>query len=137
MKGTLEVMTPTVFLWIKRLLVLAAICFVVFAGWFYHTFINDPFDDWWFDQKIWKAENNIAFDNPRGRMAYDLRHRVLKPKMTRKQVLALLGPPDAGESKTSLSYNLGAWSGFGMDPDFFAVEFDKSGRLVKAYWFST
>lgn len=126
-------MKQIVFLWFKRLLALAAVCFVVFAGWFYHTFLNDPFNDWWFDEKIWKVQSNSNVENPRGKMAYDLRHRVLKPKMTRKRVLALLGPPDAGQSDTSLSYNIGWWSGFRIDPDIFEVEFDKSGRLVKSY----
>ena len=128
----------TTLLWFKRLLALSIICLFVFVGLVYHTLTNNPFDDWWFEEKLWKAQSNSdTMENSRGKMAYDLRHRVLKPKMTKKQILKLLGPPDAGQRDGLMSYNLGSWSGFRMDPDIFEIELDKSDRLIKAYWFQT
>jgi len=76
-------------------------------------------------------------------MAHDLRRRVLKQNMTRKQFLALPGKPDNLYSDSSnakdalLTYDLGSWSGFGLDPDIFEGEFDKSGRLTKSHWSQT
>lgn len=117
---------------------MAVLCMVVYLGWHLYLVTNDPFNDWWFDQKIWKAQHNSTDHlNPRGKMAYDLQHRVLKPNMTRKQVLQILGPSDAGDDAKSLSYNLGAWSGIGLDGDIFVVEFGKTSRVVKVYWFQT
>lgn len=133
-------MRSIVFLWSKSLATLAAICFIVFAGWYYDKLLNNHFDDWWFDQTIWQAQSNSTIgniENPRGKMVHDLRQRVLKPGMPRKQVLALLGPPDAGQTRSSLSYYVGWWSGFRMDPDIFKIEFDKSDRLLKAYSYQT
>ena len=125
-------------MWIKRLFVVAVLCGIAFVGWFYHVMANDPFNDWWFDEKIWKSEHNKSdYNSPRGKMAFDLKHRVLKPNMTQKQVLQILGPPDAGQDATSLSYNLGSWSGFRMDGDIFVIEFGKSGKIAKIYWFQT
>lgn len=124
--------------WIKRFIIVAWLCGVSFVGWFYYEATNDPFNDWWFDEKIWKAESNgSGHNNQRGKMAYDLKHRVLKPNMTRKQVLQILGTPDGGNDTTSLTYNLGSWSGFGMDEDIFVIEFDKSGRISGINWAQT
>ena len=114
---------------------MAALCIVGLGGWFYHTFFNDPFDDWWFDAKIWKSQHNKSTsDNPRGKMASDLKNRVIKPGMTKTQILQMLGPPDFSQNEATFTYNLGSWSGFRMDGDVFDVDFNKSGRVKSVGW---
>jgi hypothetical protein len=125
-------------MWLKRLLVVAALCAVAFFGWHFYLLTNNPFNDWWFDETRWKAEHNKTHsDSPRGKMAYDVKHRVVQTNMTRRQVVKKLGPPDAGQDETSLSYHLGSWSGFRMDGDILVIEFGKSGRVTRVYWFQT
>ncbi len=123
---------------ITQLCVVSGVGLVIFGALFWYFFLNDPFDDWWFDEQIWKAQHHKNnFSNPRGKMASDLKHRVLTTTMTQQQVLNLLGPPDWGQDKTYLSYSIGDWSGFRMDGDIFVVEFGAAGKVTQVYWYQT
>jgi len=96
---------------------------------------DSPFDDQKFDLMVWVEHHNSRDpDNPRGKMADDLEKRLLKDRPTRAQVIALLGPPDSMSTsdwrkKNFLSYNLGMWSGIGLDYDSFDIYFDDEGRV--------
>lgn len=95
---------------------------------------NDPTNDWWFDEKIWKANSNTqGLENPRGKMLYDLEHRLLTKGMPRKQVFLLLGKPNGHMDSTQFVYHAG-YSGMLMpDLNQLFVEFDQHGRLEKSY----
>jgi hypothetical protein len=81
-----------------------------------------------FDAARWQAlRNSDARDNPRVRMVSDLA-RLLRPGMTRGDVLALLGEPEARRDGRFL-YALGA-SPYGVDYEYFAIEF-AGDRLVR------
>ena len=131
---TLKKLNPKISPWFKRLLALTAVCYVGLVGLFFYAVLNDQYNDWWFDEKIWKAKAYVdEKDNSRALMIFDLQHRVLKPKMTKKQVMALLGPPERRESDTSISYYIGYGKSLApgnFDPEIFTIEFDKSDRLV-------
>jgi len=82
-----------------------------------------------FDPARWQAQRNSeAHDNPRGAMVSDLMQR-LHPGMTRSEVLALLGEPETQDG-ARFTYALGA-SAYGIDYEFFVIEFDGDGRLVR------
>lgn len=116
--------------WLKRsFAILSVAAIIAGASWVYREFLNEPFDDWWFDQKIWMANRGSGSDNPRGKMVTDLQKRVL-PGMSREEVRFLLGPPDAGGWGDTMSYSIGSWSGFGMDPDILDIAFDKTGIVT-------
>jgi hypothetical protein len=82
-----------------------------------------------FDASRWQAQRGSdAIDNPRGGMVSDLMQR-LRPGMTRADVRVLLGAPD-GESDARWTYELGA-SRYGVDYEYFVIEFDAEGRLAR------
>jgi len=84
-----------------------------------------------FDSEKWKAQrHSSARDNPRAGMLRELEKR-LHPGMTQGEVLALLGEPDSKRG-TRFTYDLGA-PGFGVDYQYFNIEFDAGGKLVR-HW---
>jgi hypothetical protein len=98
-----------------------------------HDIFNDPFDDRTFDQTVWLQQRNASTrDNPRGLMAHDLATLIETKHLTRAEVIALLGEPDARSSEEVFSYHIGMWSGFRMDDDTFDVHFDSSGHVDDA-----
>jgi hypothetical protein len=84
-----------------------------------------------FDSERWKAQrNSAARENPRAGMLGNLKDR-LRPGMTRDEVVALLGEPEAKEKEdTRYVYDLGA-SAFGVDYEYYVVEFDADGKVVR------
>lgn len=85
-----------------------------------------------FNSQVWKAHRFSAErDNPRGPMVPDLRPR-LHPGMTRAEVEALLGPPDAQRGPGRSDYAIGV-PGYGVDYDHFVVEYDAAGRLTRTF----
>ncbi len=102
------------------------VCLVVL----FYPFLNNPFNDEKFNQAVWlQYHKSDDWNNPRGKMAEDLKKKILKAKMSRQEVLNMLGPPDFREEKVLLSYDLGMWSGFRIDGDSFDVYFDSSDHV--------
>jgi outer membrane protein assembly factor BamE (lipoprotein component of BamABCDE complex) len=85
-----------------------------------------------FDSNQWKAlQNSTARDNPRAGMISDLQKRVLRTGMTRAELIALLGEPDLTESEGNrYVYEIGT-SAFGVDYEYFVIEFDSAGKLLR------
>jgi hypothetical protein len=82
-----------------------------------------------FDSDKWKAlRSSTARENPRSRMVSKL-EQELRPGMTQDEVLALLGEPEIKEGVRYV-YSIGA-SPFGVDYEYFAVEFDAEGKLLR------
>jgi hypothetical protein len=115
--------------------VLVGTCAFWIGGVWYARFLfNDPTNDWWFDERIWRANSGTGDpDNPRTKMVYDLTHRVLQKGMSRKQVFQILGKPDNTFSNDMFLYDIGAWGIFNLDGDVLEVDFDGRGRVVDAY----
>jgi hypothetical protein len=84
-----------------------------------------------FDSDKWKAQRHSgARDNPRAGMLREL-EKLLRAGMTQNEVLALLGEPDSKRG-TRFTYDLGA-PGFGVDYQYFNIEFDAGGKLVRRW----
>lgn len=116
-------------------LALAAIAlgYVVYVGFLLYPLFDDPFDDLAFDQALWhQHQNDMSQDNPRGKMAHDLATLLENERMTRAEVVELLGSSDAHTFGDNLSYELGMWSGFRIDNDTLDVHFDAEDRVVDA-----
>jgi hypothetical protein len=91
---------------------------------------QDPFNDRAFNREVWLAHHeDWSMANPRGRMAYSVRDLLLESRMTREEVIELLGPPEVGSESHSIQYLLGAWSGFRIDYDFLVISFDEDDRV--------
>ncbi len=107
---------------------LLAMAPAAFLGW---LLLHDPFGGQRFDARVWRAQaGSLNPDNPRGPMTSNLRRHHLRRGMARQEVVRLLGE-DGGAGPHSLSYTLGAWSGFRIDYDTLDITFDASGRLER------
>lgn len=83
-----------------------------------------------FDSKAWKAESGSnAVDNPRAGMVADL-EKLLRPGMARAEVEALLGQPEGKRGDGAYVYDLGV-ARYGVDYQWFVVEFDDAGVLIR------
>lgn len=90
----------------------------------------DPFDDRSFNQKVWLDHyEDWGIGNPRGRMAYSVQKLLLDSRMTREEVIELLGPPEYGSEDSNFQYLLGPWSAFRMDYDLLIITFDEDDRV--------
>lgn len=99
----------------------------------------DPFDDSPFDPIVWTRWQGVFHhDNERGHMARSLIRKLEMDRPHRSEVVVLLGPtdrecsvltPPLGQKETCLSYYLGDWSGYRMDPDTLDVYFSGDGRV--------
>jgi hypothetical protein len=82
-----------------------------------------------FDSDQWKAQRfSTARDNPRSHMVGQLKD-VLRPGMTKPEVVELLGEPETKDAKR-YTYALGT-SAFGVDYEYLVVEFDDNERVVR------
>lgn len=81
-----------------------------------------------FDAERWRqAQQGCAPDNPRLGMYDELEDELLRERPTRSEVLAMLGPPDAGEDSESVQYTLG----YNMiDCDSVLILFGEDGRVA-------
>lgn len=93
---------------------------------------NSRYNDLRFDRKVWLSNAGHKRDDPRGRMAQDVKDRILKAGVTRAQVADLLGQPDERKTEALFEYDLGNWGGCPLCPDVLDFQFDKAGRLVTA-----
>lgn len=84
-----------------------------------------------FNSDKWKAQRHSgARDNPRAGMLGELK-KLLRAGMTQDEVLVLLGEPDSKQG-TRFTYDLGA-PGFAVDYEYFHIDFDADGKLVR-HW---
>jgi hypothetical protein len=106
--------------------------FFFYAPLFFMLFDN-PFNNKRFDTAVWiHSHDNNDEDNLRGEMYKDLVKNHLSKGMSKKDVIELLGDPDYEAEGYVLNYYLG-FLGFGIDPSFLRLEFDKNGKLLKFY----
>lgn len=125
----------------KKVLKIFAILFgsfligtIAFFAYIYFVVFDYPFDNEYFDKITWQQySNNMIRDNPRGEMFENLTEQYLKPGMSKKEVILLLGKPDFREEENFFSYNLGMWSGYRIDYDSLDLKFNKKGQLVEFY----
>ena len=130
--------------WQKRAIVWAAVLGALVATpiWLYHHMdLDDPFDDSTFDRAAWVQHRDSGNDNPRGHMVESLIDRLEHSRPSRDEVIDLLGPSELecgraespfGPIEACLSYHVGSWSGFRMDPDTLDVYFGADGRFLEA-----
>lgn len=129
----------------RILLLLVSLPVLAFAGLLIAILwvgFDSPFDERDFDRTIWLGmAGDMDRDNPRGGMAAALIEELESEKPSREAVLQLLGPseyqcsalsPPIGPADTCLSYNLGMWSGLGMDYDTLDIYFDAESRVARA-----
>jgi hypothetical protein len=103
----------------------------------------DPFDNRRFSPEAWR-EAGARFDrDARAPMCRDITKRVVRPGMSERQVVALLGPPELvrdrrGPGGTLLSdrriyqYSIGSWTWQRMDDAFLYVHIDASDHVLTA-----
>jgi hypothetical protein len=87
-----------------------------------------------FDEKAWAAvpSKDTRSECYRGRMAADIKNRLLKSSMGHGDVERLLGKPDGRSSPGEYQYVLGMCSGLQIDYDVLHVHFDVNGKLASA-----
>jgi hypothetical protein len=86
-----------------------------------------------FDPAVWSATEAAQFrGNPRARMARPAVRYLETLRPTRAAALVLLGPPDARERPTYISYHLGFLGWIAMDTDTLDIEFQPDGTFVAA-----
>jgi hypothetical protein len=102
----------------------ASVLLVLGAGGYMATTVAGDFDS-----ARWKAlRSSTARDNPRAGMIGELKER-LRPGMTQEEVVALLGEPERKDGPRYV-YAIGT-SAFGVDYEYFVVEFDADGKLKR------
>ncbi|MBI2301307.1 MAG: hypothetical protein HYU66_20555 [Armatimonadetes bacterium] len=115
---------------------LPAIAAILLVGTLAGVFLLRHWPSWQsrrrFDAAVWRQYSGSSdWKNPRGPMVRDLQRRHLRVGTRRADILALLGKPDSGDKPRLVSYRLGAWSRFRMDPDTLDLYFDAQGRLTR------
>ena len=120
----------------KTLLLGGTLLFAGFCGYVFFALTNNVYNDWWFDEAIWKNQPKTTSDRDnRMYMSEDLQQRILKKGMTRQQIRALLGRPDAqdfAQNKKSLYYHLGSdWHLVLLE-----IEFDKHDKMLSSSLFT-
>lgn len=81
-----------------------------------------------FDPVVWRAQAGVVSGNRRFGMIADLEAGKLRPGMTREEVYALLGPPEASGPGRD-TWELGIRT-FGMDHESYDVRYGPDGRVT-------
>lgn len=98
-----------------------------------HLLEGDPRDAATFNATVWRATAAQQWrGNPRAPMARSTVRHLEAQRPARGAALALLGPPDARDRPTSLSYHLGFLGWLSMDADTLDIEFQPDGTFVAA-----
>ncbi len=90
-----------------------------------------------FDAKVWRSNPGglEGKDTMRSRMIKDLATRRLHIGMTRREIRALLGPPDYGSEWDRQNnrdvYGYGYEGYMGIDPSVLRLQYDAAGRLTE------
>lgn len=114
------------------ILIIMAIGFVACAYWWAKPPVS--FNANRFNKKVWTATKGLSATwSCRWQMADDLQKRRLTPGMEDKEIIKLLGEPDAGKSKKLYKYNLGDWGPLSPFPVYYTLDvfFDYNGHM---YW---
>ncbi len=112
-------------------LVIALILLVVTLNWWMS---GGVFTVSRFDQTVWFAPQTHAteFTCYRGRMAKDIKNRLLTLDMTHKDIEHLLGTPDGHFTSAEYQYILGMCSGFMIDYDVLHIYFGTDGKYANS-----
>lgn len=98
-----------------------------------HLLEGDPRDATAFDSTVWRATAAQQWRaNPRAPMVRSAVRYLEAQRPARDAALALLGPPDARDRPTYLSYHLGFLGWLSMDADTLDIEFQPDGTFVAA-----
>ena len=100
----------------------------------------DPFDNRRFSADVWRAAGKYDPDE-RARMSRDIIRRVVRPGMSEKQVVELLGPPERvrdtrcpdNEPLTDrrlYEYGIANWTFQRMDDAFLFIHIDRTDRVL-------
>lgn len=88
-----------------------------------------------FDANAWRSQNSTAGQpSVRQRMVSDLTESGRLMRMTKSEVLSLLGPADGGEyfREWGLAYKLGAERGFiSIDSEWLVIRFGHDKRVTE------
>jgi len=124
----------------KNLISIGFLIFLIFIIFVFFTFnfvgkINTlPLYKNKFNHTLWLAQDkSLKPKNPRGPMYGDLKENHLPRGMKKDAVIDLLGVPDFEIRENCIAYNLGMWSGFGIDYDSLDICFDAENQLKHVY----
>lgn len=109
------------------LIVIAVIVYILSPD--HDIFKKDKFDKALWSQDIEAGNVNNKLDCQRGRMAQDVIDNVLSKKLSRDDVIHILGEPNTSKAM-EFDYKLG-WCTY-MDPNSLRIEFDEN-NFLKAY----
>lgn len=102
----------------------ALLAILVFCYWYMSVGV---FNSDSFEKSKWHAA--ISDENSgtcyRGGMAKDIKDNLLSTKMTKHNIVALLGEPEANFTENEYQYDLGMCSGLAFDYDYLHVYFDE------------
>lgn len=116
---------------IASIIAIGLICYVAFAWYVAYVVFDDPFDNKKFNKHTWlEYYNNHIPQNPRGEMFNDLIENNLKIGFSKKETINLLGKPEVITEEGVYWYNLGMWSGFGIDYDYLYIYFNNKNTVV-------
>lgn len=98
---------------------------------FWHA-SGDAFSSDDFDPATWRQSVPEKLETScwRGGMARDIQRRIVRPGMSRADVIAALGTPD-GQRPEEFSYVLGMCSGIRIDYDDLHVRFNERGEVAQ------
>ena len=113
-----------------------ALIYIIFLAAIYFTlspdhdiFKKDKFDEALWLQDIEAGNINNILDCQRGRMAQDVIDNVLSKKLSKNDIIRILGEPNTS-NYMQFDYDLG-WCSY-IDPNSLRIEFDEN-NFLKAY----
>jgi len=111
-------------------IILSLLWLALISAYAWRFFFHNPFSDSKFTVLNWKE----AKPDIRAEMADDLIMNYLKPGMSRKQIIGMLGETGSQNKDNKLQYWIGSWSfsSKGYDDTFIFIKFDKSDKLISA-----
>jgi hypothetical protein len=103
----------------------------------------DPFDNRRFSPEAWRDAGEHHDNHARARMCGDLMNRVIRPGMSEKQVVTLLGSPYRVRDtrcpdnaplpdRRLYEYPIGSWTFHRMDDAFLFVHIDQTDHVITA-----
>ncbi|OGS90182.1 MAG: hypothetical protein A2061_10050 [Gallionellales bacterium GWA2_59_43] len=130
--------TPVTFRRVAKYIAIAigvlAIALILFVAVLYWWMSGGVFTVSRFDRTQWFAPQTEAaeFTCYRGKMAGDIKNRLLIPGMSRQDAEHLLGVPAEHVTPAEYQYILGVCSGFMIDYDVLHIYFDPDGKYTSS-----
>ena len=120
--------------WVKvSLIVVIVLVLLNLAGRVYWYFDSRVYYQEKFDRSVWLAQTGLWKPrNPRGPMAGDVAKTVIRPGMTKSEVVRILGVPDYRKLTGRYDYRIGIWAGDPLCSDILSVRFDANGKVIEA-----